>query len=86
MAMVGVGVAASVPDGLGRLKGEEDCSHEVVHPCVALLVVVLESVLFLVVVLESIEGEAGENEVDDEDRRPHEDEAEPAHLEDHVHA
>ena len=43
-------------------------------------------VLLLVVVLESIEGDAGDNEVGDEDRRPHEDEAEPAHLEDLVHA
>ena len=29
---VGVGVAASIPDRLGRLEGEEDSSHEVLDP------------------------------------------------------
>ena len=29
---VGVGVAASIPDRLSRLKGEEDSSHEVLDP------------------------------------------------------
>ena len=80
----GFRVAASVPDGLGSLKGEEECSHEAVHPREALLHG-LAVVHFLVVVLEIVEGDGGENEVDEEDRRPHEDETEPAHLEDLVH-
>ena len=43
-------------------------------------------VLIFVVFVEALEGDAGNNEVDDEDGRPHEDEAEPGHLEDLVHA
>ena len=42
--------------------------------------------LLLVVLLELVKDEAGEDGVNDEDRRPHEDEAEPVHLQDLVHA
>ena len=78
-------VATSVPNGLGGLKGKEDRSHEAVHPGVAHLLLVVVGVDSLVILLESVEGGAGDDEVGGEDGRPHEDEAEPAHLEDLVH-
>ena len=43
-------------------------------------------VLIFVVLVEALEGEASKDEVGDEDGCPHEDEAEPGHLEDLVHA
>ena len=78
---VGFRVAASIADGLGGLKGKEDCGHQAVQPGEAPV-----RELLLVVLLELVKGDASEDEVDDEDRRPHEDEAEPVHLQDLVHA
>ena len=80
---VGHRVPASIANGLGGLEGKEDGGHGVMDPGEASRPVV---VLILVVRLHRIEDHAGDDKVNDEDRRPHQDEAEPAHLKDLVHA